>query len=44
LRADLLARGQIAEAVLVPDDLGRAQEVAFFNSVRGWLRAQLLET
>jgi len=40
-RADLLDRGAIAEAVLVPADLERAQEVAFFNSVRGWLRAQL---
>jgi para-aminobenzoate synthetase/4-amino-4-deoxychorismate lyase len=38
LRADLLARGLIAEAVLVPADLERAEEVAFFNSVRGWLR------
>ena len=41
-RAELLARGRIAEAVLTPADLDRVQEVAFFNSVRGWLRAQLL--
>jgi len=40
-RADLLARGQITEAVLDLADLRRADEVAFFNSVRGWLRAQL---
>lgn len=40
-RAELLARGQITEAVLGVADLQRAQEVAFFNSVRGWLRAQL---
>ena len=39
-RADLLARGEITEAVLVLADLQRADEVAFFNSVRGWLRAQ----
>lgn len=41
LRAELLASGQITEAVLGMADLQRAQEVAFFNSVRGWLRAQL---
>jgi para-aminobenzoate synthetase / 4-amino-4-deoxychorismate lyase len=40
LRADLLGRGRIAEAVLTPADLERAQDVVFFNSVRGWLRAQ----
>lgn len=39
-RADLLARGQITEAVLRVEDLQRAEEVAFFNSVRGWLRAE----
>ena len=44
VRADLLARGLIAEAGLLPADLGRAQDVAFFNSVRGWLRAKLLQT
>lgn len=41
LRAELMASGQITEAVLGVADLQRAQEVAFFNSVRGWLRAQL---
>jgi para-aminobenzoate synthetase/4-amino-4-deoxychorismate lyase len=41
-RAELLARGRIAEAMLEPADLGKAQQVAFFNSVRGWLRAELL--
>jgi para-aminobenzoate synthetase/4-amino-4-deoxychorismate lyase len=40
-RADLLARGQITEAVLSLADLRVADEVAFFNSVRGWLPAQL---
>jgi hypothetical protein len=28
--------------MLEPADLGKAQQVAFFNSVRGWLRAELL--
>jgi len=39
LRADLLARGEIAEAVLTVQDLRQAQAVAFFNSLRGWLAA-----
>ena len=39
LRADLLARGEISEAVLTLEDLQQAQGVAFFNSLRGWLRA-----
>ncbi len=41
-RAHLLARGQIAEAVLTLADLRQAQKVAFFNSLRGWLEARLL--
>ena len=36
-RADLLARGEITEAVLSLQDLRAAQAVAFFNSLRGWL-------
>ncbi len=39
LRADLLARGEIAEAVLTVQDLQQAQAVAFFNGLRGWLAA-----
>lgn len=39
LRAELLAQGQIREARLTRDDLGRAQGLAFFNSLRGWLPA-----
>ena len=39
-RADLLASGEITQAVLVASDLRRAEAVAFFNSVRGWLTAQ----
>jgi para-aminobenzoate synthetase / 4-amino-4-deoxychorismate lyase len=38
-RAKLLAEGAIAEAVLQLKDLQAAQEIVFFNSVRGWLRA-----
>jgi para-aminobenzoate synthetase/4-amino-4-deoxychorismate lyase len=41
-RADLLARGELTEAALTLVDLQRAEEVAFFNSVRGWLVARLV--
>lgn len=41
LRAELLAQGCIKEARLTRDDLGRATELAFFNSLRGWLAARL---
>jgi para-aminobenzoate synthetase/4-amino-4-deoxychorismate lyase len=38
-RARLLREGAIEEAVLVRDDLARADGLAFFNSLRGWLEA-----
>jgi len=40
-RAQALRDGRIAEAVLTLDDLGRADEIAFINSLRGWLSVQL---
>jgi len=40
-RARLLRERRIEEAVLTRDDLARAQGVAFFNSLRGWLAATL---
>jgi len=40
-RARLLREGAISEAVLRRDDLVRAEEVVFFNSLRGWLAAIL---
>lgn len=40
LRGDLLARGALTEAVLLPADLQRAEAVAFYNSLRGWLPAR----
>ncbi|MCE4556639.1 chorismate-binding protein [Roseateles cellulosilyticus] len=43
LRAELLAQGRIKEASLTRDDLARADGLAFFNSLRGWLPAQLLK-
>lgn len=43
LRAELLAQGRVQEARLTRDDLARASGLAFFNSLRGWLPAQLLK-
>jgi len=40
-RARLLREGAIDEAVLTRDDLARAEALAFFNSLRGWLPATL---
>ncbi|MFT7723687.1 MAG: bifunctional anthranilate synthase component I family protein/class IV aminotransferase [Roseateles sp.] len=39
LRAELLAQGRLREARLTRDDLARAEGLAFFNSLRGWLPA-----
>jgi para-aminobenzoate synthetase / 4-amino-4-deoxychorismate lyase len=41
-RAALLADGSIAEARVTPEDLARAEELAYLNSVRGRLRAVLV--
>ncbi|HEX6913018.1 MAG TPA: aminodeoxychorismate synthase component I [Longimicrobium sp.] len=43
LRADLLARGEIAERTLRGKDLERAEEIWLINSVRKWRRAVLVE-
>ncbi|GLS13079.1 chorismate-binding protein [Hydrogenophaga electricum] len=40
-RAELLAEGRLREAVLTADDLQRADGLAFFNGLRGWLAAHL---
>jgi len=40
-RAELLARGELRERVLRPDDLARAEEVWLISSLRGWRRAVL---
>ena len=42
MRQQLLAEGRIAEARLTRQDLARAEGLAFFNSLRGWLAARLL--
>jgi len=41
-RARLLREGVVEEAVLSRDDLARADGVAFFNSLRGWLDVVLV--
>ncbi|MEO6276189.1 bifunctional anthranilate synthase component I family protein/class IV aminotransferase [Roseateles sp.] len=43
LRAELLVQGRIKEARLTRAELARAQGLAFFNSLRGWLDARLLD-
>lgn len=41
-REELLQQGRIHEARLLRADLAHAQELAFFNSVRGWCPARML--
>ena len=40
-RARLLREGAIEESVLTREDLARAEGVAFFNSLRGWIEASV---
>ena len=42
MRAELLERGEIREAVLHRDDLDGADALYLINSVRGWIPAVLL--
>jgi para-aminobenzoate synthetase/4-amino-4-deoxychorismate lyase len=42
-RANRLREGQLAEAVVRVDDLPRVQALAFVNSLRGWLDADLCD-
>jgi para-aminobenzoate synthetase/4-amino-4-deoxychorismate lyase len=41
MRAELLERGEVADRVLLRDDLRRATDVWLVNSVRGWVRVAL---
>ncbi|MFA4943353.1 MAG: aminodeoxychorismate synthase component I [Lentisphaeria bacterium] len=41
LRAALLERGRLRERVVTIADLERAEEIALFNSLRGWIPARL---
>ena len=40
-RANALRDGRVAEAVVRVDDLPRVQALAFVNSLRGWIAADL---
>ncbi|MCX8037974.1 MAG: aminodeoxychorismate synthase component I [Candidatus Sumerlaeia bacterium] len=42
-RAELLARGSIAERVLFPDDLRRAETIYLINALRKWTRVELID-
>jgi para-aminobenzoate synthetase / 4-amino-4-deoxychorismate lyase len=42
MRAELVARGEIAECILTIEDLARAQSIWFINSVRGWIEVELV--
>ncbi len=42
-RALALREGRLQEAVLTRDDLARAEDLAFVNSLRGWLPAQWVD-
>ncbi|MET0520046.1 MAG: bifunctional anthranilate synthase component I family protein/class IV aminotransferase [Burkholderiaceae bacterium] len=42
LREELLQQGRLQEARLTKDDLARAEGLAFLNSLRGWVEAELL--
>jgi para-aminobenzoate synthetase / 4-amino-4-deoxychorismate lyase len=42
MRAELIARGEIAECILTLDDLLRARSIWFINSVRGWIEVELV--
>jgi para-aminobenzoate synthetase/4-amino-4-deoxychorismate lyase len=41
-REHLLQRGLLRERVLTPDDLRRAEAVYLINSVRGWIKAEVV--
>lgn len=43
MRQELLEQGMIKEQVLYPQDLHRAEEIWLINSVRGWLKAELIK-
>ena len=42
-RARLLREGAVVEGVVMREDLARAEGVAFFNALRGWLVAELAD-
>jgi para-aminobenzoate synthetase/4-amino-4-deoxychorismate lyase len=43
-REELLERGEISEGVVLAKDLATADDIAVFNSLRGWRRALLMSS
>ena len=43
MREALLREGRVSEARLTRDDLTRAEGLAFFNSLRGWVDAEFMQ-
>lgn len=43
MRQELLKQGTIEEQTLYPQDLQQVEEIWLINSVRGWLRAEMLK-
>jgi len=43
LRSDLLKSGSIVEHPLYPEDLHKAKDIWFINSVRGWVQVNLIK-
>jgi len=43
MRAELLERGEIAERIVTVDEVRAAEEIWLINSVRGWMRAVLVQ-
>lgn len=43
LRSELLKKGEISERVITTDDLGKCEEIFMVNSLRGWMRAVLVD-
>ena len=41
-RATALQEGRVTEATILRSDLARAQGLAFFNALRGWVAAELV--
>jgi para-aminobenzoate synthetase / 4-amino-4-deoxychorismate lyase len=41
-RAELVARGRIREAIITVDDMRSSDQIFLINSVRGWMRAELI--
>ena len=43
-RAQYLAESKLREGVVTLDDLPQAQDIAFINSLRGWVQARFADS